>query len=259
MALQTVRKEFLIERQGETYARFAGLLDAAHRSGLISLTTTLIQSPTSENGATVIFSAKAILEIKEGQEVIRKEYTGHGDASPKNVNASLAGHFIRIAETRAEARALRNAINFKGVALEETEHYTETDARQEETTETRHSTDAHITPQRPTSRRVEVAETVPAKPSAADPLKVSLEAFRQAAYKNGISPAVLGDPKSLRQIIVLIAPDLARVAFNAFSVDSWEMARQGLVEYVQDKHNPPLPGTPAYQKQQRQMAGVSKG
>ena len=51
----------------------------------------------------------------------RGTFTGIGDASPKNVNPKVAPHAIRMAETRAEARALRKALDIGIVALEELE------------------------------------------------------------------------------------------------------------------------------------------
>jgi hypothetical protein len=38
-------------------------------------------------------------------------FTGLGDANPGNVSRMMAPHLIRMAETRAKARALRDAIN----------------------------------------------------------------------------------------------------------------------------------------------------
>ncbi len=46
-------------------------------------------------------------------------FTGIGDASPDNVGRTIAPHIIRMAETRAKARALRDAVNIGVTALEE--------------------------------------------------------------------------------------------------------------------------------------------
>ena len=46
-------------------------------------------------------------------------FEGIGDADPGNVEGFLAPHLIRVAETRAKARALRDAVNCGVVSFEE--------------------------------------------------------------------------------------------------------------------------------------------
>lgn len=106
-----MKKEFVVERQGRSFVLYAGLLDAAHAQGLKSITTTLIQSPSDSNGNVAI--CQAIVETEKGR------FSGIGDASPDNVSKSMANCTIRMAETRAKARALRDAVNVGVTALEE--------------------------------------------------------------------------------------------------------------------------------------------
>jgi hypothetical protein len=106
-----MREEYMIERQGRTFVLYAGLLDEAHARGLRSIETDLLQVPTSENGEVAI--AKAVVRTEDGK------YTGIGDAAPGNVARAIIPHIIRMAETRAKARALRDAINVGVTALEE--------------------------------------------------------------------------------------------------------------------------------------------
>lgn len=52
-------------------------------------------------------------------------FTGLGDASPTNVSARVARHLVRVAETRAKARALRDLTNVAMVALDEVADFDE--------------------------------------------------------------------------------------------------------------------------------------
>ncbi|MDX6380273.1 MAG: hypothetical protein QOI57_1297 [Rubrobacteraceae bacterium] len=107
-----MREEFLITRQGKQYVLFAGLLDEAHSRGLRSIDTELIQVPTAENGNVAV--VKATVEMEDD-----RTFSGLGDASPDNVSRNIVPHIIRMSETRAKARALRDAVNVGATALEE--------------------------------------------------------------------------------------------------------------------------------------------
>ena len=106
-----MKKEFTVERDGKTFVLYAGLLDMAHERGLKAVTTTLVQIPNEMNGNVAI--CHATVETEQGT------FTGLGDASPTNVNRMMSPHLIRMAETRAKARALRDAVNVGVTALEE--------------------------------------------------------------------------------------------------------------------------------------------
>ena len=110
-----MRDEFLITRQGKQYVLFAGLLDEAHNRGLKGIDTELIQVPTEENGNVAVVKARVEIEGPEGSRI----FSGIGDASPDNVGRNIVPHIIRMAETRAKARALRDAVNVGATALEE--------------------------------------------------------------------------------------------------------------------------------------------
>ena len=87
-----LRPEWLLERDGTRYVRYAGLLALAHARGLKRLTTALVQAPAAANGHVAIAAA----EVETAQGV----FTGLGEAA-----------LPRLAETRAKAQALADAVN----------------------------------------------------------------------------------------------------------------------------------------------------
>jgi len=103
--------QFIIKLQGKDYVLFEGLLDLAHREGLRRVETELLQAPTPENGLLAIVRAQ--VETDKGM------FSGIGDASPESVNRMMAPHIVRLAETRAFARALRFAVNIGMTTYEE--------------------------------------------------------------------------------------------------------------------------------------------
>lgn len=90
---------------------YAGLLNQAHEEGLLKVCTSILQIPTEENGRLAI--VKAEVQTAKGL------FEAVGDACPENVDEFLAPHLIRVAETRAKARALRDAVNVGVVSYEE--------------------------------------------------------------------------------------------------------------------------------------------
>src|SRR2546428_1784534 len=90
---------------------YAEILKIAHEEGLKSIATQLLVTPCEENGRLCV--VKAIVETERGH------FEGIGDADPGNVEEDFAPHLIRVAETRAKARALRDAVNVGVVSFEE--------------------------------------------------------------------------------------------------------------------------------------------
>lgn len=106
-----VNEKFIINLQGKSFVTYEGLLDLAHNMGLLSLDVELLQLPSEENNMTAIAKAVARTESKSFSDI--------GDANPRSVNNMLAPHIIRMASTRAKARALRDLTNVGMTAIEE--------------------------------------------------------------------------------------------------------------------------------------------
>lgn len=103
---------FIANIQGKDFVLYAGLLDLAHQKGLIKLSVEPLQYPAAENGNMAI--CKAIAQSKHGEVFIDV-----GDANPTNTNKKIAAHILRMASTRAKARALRDLTNIGITCLEE--------------------------------------------------------------------------------------------------------------------------------------------
>ena len=104
----TIEKRFIKNLQGKDFVLYAGLVDLAHRIGLDKIETELLRY----DGEEAI--CKARVSMTDGSI-----FEGIGDANTKNVNALIAKHKIRMAETRAKARALRDACNVDLCTVEE--------------------------------------------------------------------------------------------------------------------------------------------
>ncbi|HZX47128.1 MAG TPA: hypothetical protein VFF83_07635 [Clostridia bacterium] len=104
-------ERFIIQLQGKNYVTYEGLLDEAHRMGLESIKVDVVQLPSEENNMTAVCRAVA----KAGD----KTFTDFGDASPVSVSQNLVPHILRMASTRAKARALRDMTNIGITAIEE--------------------------------------------------------------------------------------------------------------------------------------------
>lgn len=103
---------FIKNIQGKDFVLYAGLLDLAHQKGLHKIVVDAVQFPTKENGLEAI--CKAVIESKQ-----REVFVEWGDANPNNTNRKIAIHILRMAATRAKARALRDFTNIGITCLEE--------------------------------------------------------------------------------------------------------------------------------------------
>jgi hypothetical protein len=111
VAALTVPPEFVMKRDGKDFILYRGLLALAHQQGLESITVEILQYPTAENNQTTVCKATVTTGIGVFTEV--------GDANAQNTGRLIAQHAIRMAATRAKARALRDAVNVGLVAIEE--------------------------------------------------------------------------------------------------------------------------------------------
>jgi hypothetical protein len=103
---------FIISIDGNDFVKYQGLLDMAHQKGIAQIEVETIQLPSAENGNFAVCKANVV--SKSGES-----FTDIGDASPQSCNSKVVKHLLRIASTRAIARALRSFTNIGMTCLEE--------------------------------------------------------------------------------------------------------------------------------------------
>lgn len=108
-----INEKFVVTIKGKEYILYAGVLNAAHEKGILCLETTIVQFPSKENGNCCICRASVI-----GGDC-KQNFTDYGDAAPESVDIKLLPHIIRVASTRAKARALRDYTNIGMCTVEE--------------------------------------------------------------------------------------------------------------------------------------------
>lgn len=210
-----IRRIPIKSRSGEVVGEievvaYRGLLDMVHRDGLRSLRTTLIQIPSKENGETAIVSA----EIQTGKGT----FTGIGDANAGNVNPRIAPHIIRMAETRAEARAMRKAVNIGVVALEELMDDVDTEGTRDGTMQP--VGDVRRSPP-PANDNVSIDDTTPAASSPRRPPSgtKATDEQRRYVYRLLSERGIEGDAAKTyleRELGVAAVVDASKSAVSAF-------------------------------------------
>jgi hypothetical protein len=118
----------IIRLQGKEYILFPGLVALAKDQGMVGMQTAKLQDPTEENNKRCVFEATAsfLAYDRDGELVtdgagnpLIATYTCQGDASPADVSRGILPHMLRMAETRAMARALRVGTGLAITAFEE--------------------------------------------------------------------------------------------------------------------------------------------
>ena len=114
-----INPKYIIKIKGQDYVTYNGLLDLAHRLGLVDLRTELIHF--DENKHSCIFKAHAVLQHNESDPTDHKvlTFTGYGHTDENNLKGFTKQFYIVMAETRAKARVLRDALNIDMCSVEE--------------------------------------------------------------------------------------------------------------------------------------------
>lgn len=86
---------------------------------ILESTTQIVQTPTPDNGERATAVARVVINVNYADRQVVKVYSGSADAYPGNIAPGFEKYPVALAETRAEARALRKALRLRTVAHEE--------------------------------------------------------------------------------------------------------------------------------------------
>ena len=104
-------EDYVISRRGADYVLYEGLLAEAHKQGLKSILTHLLQPPTADNGGLAVCAAVV--------ETARGRFCGLGEARVIEAAGLQGRGLIGLAESRAKARALRDAVGAAQTPMED--------------------------------------------------------------------------------------------------------------------------------------------
>lgn len=115
------RQKYVKNLQGKEYVLYNGLIILAKDKGLKSIQNDILQFPDSNNNFTAIVRSTVIGWDKDpAGNWVEVTYSAIGDANAQSIAAKpVQAHFIRMAETRAKGRALRDYIGIDAVMFEE--------------------------------------------------------------------------------------------------------------------------------------------
>lgn len=102
----------VVELSGNEYVTYRALLAIAHEKGLRGIDTEKVDVSWKDHCALI----KATVTMQDGTT-----YAAMGDSTPENTKGMVSSAFIRMAETRAMCRALRQATNIGMTSIEELE------------------------------------------------------------------------------------------------------------------------------------------
>jgi hypothetical protein len=108
------KQKYTIKRQGQDVVLVKGLMHLAHARGFRGMKSRFVQFPCQDNNFTAFAETEVIDEFG-------RVWCNGGDANEGNVGKQVAPHFARMALTRSQGRALRDALGLQLLVDEELE------------------------------------------------------------------------------------------------------------------------------------------
>ena len=99
-------KKYVITIQRKKYVTYAGLLNLAHKVGMVDLRTELVFHDSEKKEC--IFKATVVLSFGNAANSFKTlSFIGYGHTDAQNLTGFTKKFYVVMAETRAKARALR--------------------------------------------------------------------------------------------------------------------------------------------------------
>ncbi len=119
MAFDPNNPQHVVSKGGRKFITFVGLQARLSDQGkrLVGSETEVLQNGDDHESGRWLM--RSTLTIYHDETETTASIQGIGDASPQNVGQMIVPHLPRMAETRAEVRALRKATRSEYTALEE--------------------------------------------------------------------------------------------------------------------------------------------
>ena len=108
-----LNEKYVKEINGKKFVLYSGLFDLAYQKKIESLEVKEFFVDWEKKSAYCIVTAKF---VRDGETII---FEGFGSATPDNCGTMTKEHFVEMAQTRAKARALRDALNIDMCSTEE--------------------------------------------------------------------------------------------------------------------------------------------
>ena len=105
----------MITHRGVEYVLYTGLLVAAHQLGVVSISARLLQHPAGDNGWLAVCSSSVTTQTGA--------FTALGDAHPGNAARADVSTLLRLAQLRAKAHALCDALDLGLTPIEDLPSY----------------------------------------------------------------------------------------------------------------------------------------
>ena len=217
-------ERFIIQIEGRDFVKYAGLLDLGHQKGISQIEVEILQMPAKENGDFAI--CKALVVSKSGET-----FSDIGDANPANCNSKVVRHLLRMASTRAIARALRSYTNIGMTCLEELGDLEDVIGDKKGASKK----PAAKAPAKPAKKKAEPKAKAEAKPKAASKKKKEAEAkppSEPASNQPGMSEAQKRAIYNLSRRRGISVEELENMATETYGVSLEELSSKDASSFI---------------------------